>query len=64
VGKDILALVDALGSRRVTATGAKVGDIVATVVDGLAYGDAVMVKGSNGVGLAALVKAIRDRFGT
>lgn len=28
----------------------------------LAYGDAVMVKGSKGVRLASLVKAIRDRF--
>ena len=28
----------------------------------LAYGDAVMVKGSKGVRLASLVKTIRERF--
>lgn len=32
------------------------------VVAGLAYGDAVMIKGSNGVKLGKLVSAIRDRF--
>jgi UDP-N-acetylmuramoyl-tripeptide--D-alanyl-D-alanine ligase len=28
----------------------------------LAHGDAVMVKGSNGVGLSRLVAAIKDQF--
>ncbi len=39
-----------------------VEEISAEVLAGLAYGDAVMVKGSKGVRLASLVQTIRDRF--
>jgi UDP-N-acetylmuramoyl-tripeptide--D-alanyl-D-alanine ligase len=39
-----------------------VPEIVEPVLSALAYGDTVMVKGSNGVRLASLVKAIRERF--
>jgi UDP-N-acetylmuramoyl-tripeptide--D-alanyl-D-alanine ligase len=39
-----------------------VAEIIEPVLSALAYGDAVMVKGSNGVRLASLVKAIRERF--
>ena len=34
----------------------------ATILNQLAYGDAVMIKGSNGVGLAGIVDLIRNRF--
>ena len=37
-------------------------EIADTVLSALAYGDAVMVKGSNGVRLSPLVKKIRERF--
>ena len=40
----------------------RIDDLAETILAGLAYGDAVMVKGSNGVRLAGLVQAIRDRF--
>lgn len=63
VGKDMQALADALGPSRVAALAPTVGEVRDAVLAGLAYGDTVMVKGSNGVGLAALVKAIRERFG-
>jgi UDP-N-acetylmuramoyl-tripeptide--D-alanyl-D-alanine ligase len=39
-----------------------VEEIGGPLFDALAYGDAVMVKGSKGVRLASLVKAIRERF--
>jgi UDP-N-acetylmuramoyl-tripeptide--D-alanyl-D-alanine ligase len=63
VGRDMAALADALGPASVTGYGQAVGDLEAAVLGGLAYGDAVMVKGSNGVQLAGLVKKIRARFG-
>ena len=56
------ALAEALGQDRVaghTQTAAEMGDIV---LNDLAYGDAVMVKGSNGVGLAGIIEDIRNRF--
>ncbi|MBN9308433.1 MAG: UDP-N-acetylmuramoylalanyl-D-glutamyl-2, 6-diaminopimelate--D-alanyl-D-alanine ligase, partial [Devosia sp.] len=37
-------------------------EIADEVLAALAYGDAVMVKGSNGVRLAQLVQKIRERF--
>lgn len=39
-----------------------VEDVTETLLAELAYGDAVMVKGSKGVRLAALVQSIRNRF--
>ena len=62
VGAEIAALAAALGPSRVarhTQTTAEIADVV---LDDLAYGDAVMVKGSNGVGLADIVNKIRKRF--
>ena len=62
VGKEMAALAAALGPARVaghTQTAADMSDIV---LDDLAYGDAVMIKGSNGVGLAEIVDRIRKRF--
>ncbi|WEK05431.1 MAG: UDP-N-acetylmuramoyl-tripeptide--D-alanyl-D-alanine ligase [Candidatus Devosia phytovorans] len=64
VGKDIAALAEALGSGRVAAHTQTAGEMVEIVLNHLAYGDAVMVKGSNGVGLAGVVEKIRQKFGT
>jgi len=44
----------------VARTGEEIKDVV---MESLAYGDAVMVKGSLGVGLGQIVRAILDRFG-
>lgn len=63
VGKDMAALAAALGPGRVAAHTQTAGEIVDIVLGELAYGDAVMVKGSNGVGLAGIVESIRNRFG-
>jgi UDP-N-acetylmuramoyl-tripeptide--D-alanyl-D-alanine ligase len=63
VGPAMTALADALGPGRVAAhtqTSKEMGEIV---LNALAYGDGVMIKGSNGVGLAGIVEAIRSRFG-
>ena len=42
--------------------GENVEEIGEPLFAALAYGDAVMVKGSNGVGLSGIVNKIRDRF--
>ncbi|MDB5561182.1 MAG: hypothetical protein JWN11_600 [Hyphomicrobiales bacterium] len=62
VGSNMAALADALGSERVAGHGQSVDVIAESVVNGLAYGDVIMVKGSNGVRLGGLVKQIRERF--
>jgi UDP-N-acetylmuramoyl-tripeptide--D-alanyl-D-alanine ligase len=62
VGKAISALADALGRDRVTGYAPSVDDIAGDILASLAYGDAVMVKGSKGVRLAGLVKSIREKF--
>src|SRR5207253_1325107 len=62
VGPNMAALGDALGGGAVAASAQSTDDIVQIVLDSLDYGDAIMVKGSNGVRLSALVKAIRNRF--
>ncbi|UJW86752.1 UDP-N-acetylmuramoyl-tripeptide--D-alanyl-D-alanine ligase [Devosia sp. SL43] len=62
VGPAMAALAEALGTERVAAhtqTAAELADILR---NDLAYGDAVMIKGSNGVGLARIVEAIRKQF--
>ncbi len=63
VGRAISALADALGPDRVTGHAETIAAIEERILDGLAYGDAVMVKGSKGVQLAGLVAKIRARFG-
>ncbi len=40
----------------------KLDEITDQIVNSLDYGDLIMVKGSNGVGLGLLVEAIRNRF--
>lgn len=62
VGPAMLALRDALGADRVTAHASTASEIAQIVLNDLAYGDAVMVKGSNGVGLSKVVAEIRSRF--
>jgi UDP-N-acetylmuramoyl-tripeptide--D-alanyl-D-alanine ligase len=62
VGPNMAALGESLGDGAVTAHAASVDGIAQIVLDSLDYGDAIMVKGSNGVRLSGLVKAIRDRF--
>jgi UDP-N-acetylmuramoyl-tripeptide--D-alanyl-D-alanine ligase len=62
VGPSMAALADALPSQGVAAHAQSVDDIAETVLDQLAYGDAIMIKGSNGMRLSKLVKTIRERF--
>jgi UDP-N-acetylmuramoyl-tripeptide--D-alanyl-D-alanine ligase len=62
VGAEMAALAAALGPGRVTAHAETAAAMREIVLNDLAYGDAIMVKGSNGVGLASIVDAIRNRF--
>jgi UDP-N-acetylmuramoyl-tripeptide--D-alanyl-D-alanine ligase len=61
VGPGMQALADVLGER-VTRHAANTADIAESVLNRLAYGDAIMIKGSNGMKLGALVRLIADRF--
>lgn len=62
VGAGMAALAGALGRGRVAAHAQTAAEMADIVLNDLAYGDAVMVKGSNGVGLAAIVEMVRKRF--
>ena len=62
VGQAIAGLRNALGEGYVTGHALKIDEIAETILSSLAHGDAVMVKGSNGVRLSSLVKSIRERF--
>src|SRR5688500_7777891 len=62
VGDGMAALAEALGTGRVTAHANTTADIADIVLGDLAYGDAVMIKGSNGVGLSGIVEKIRSKF--
>ena len=62
VGAGMAALAEALGPDRVAAHAQTATDMAEIVLNDLAYGDALMVKGSNGVGLAGLVEKVRKRF--
>ncbi|HEY8574810.1 MAG TPA: UDP-N-acetylmuramoyl-tripeptide--D-alanyl-D-alanine ligase [Devosia sp.] len=64
VGRAMTALAEALGSGRVAAHTQTAAEMAEIVVNDLAYGDEVMVKGSNGVGLAGVVETIRKQFGS
>lgn len=62
VGRHVAALAAALPAGLVAShsqTAEEAGDVI---VGDLAYGDAVMIKGSNGVGLSRVVSAIAARF--
>jgi UDP-N-acetylmuramoyl-tripeptide--D-alanyl-D-alanine ligase len=62
VGPQMAALATALGPGRVTAHSQTTAEIGKIVLADLAYGDAVMIKASNGIGLADIVEQIRKRF--
>ena len=62
VGKHMAALSEKLGKSRISGHGLTIGDINASILDSLDYGDLVMIKGSNGVRLGDLVSQIRERF--
>ncbi|SHF05065.1 UDP-N-acetylmuramoyl-tripeptide--D-alanyl-D-alanine ligase [Devosia limi DSM 17137] len=62
VGTHMAALAEALGGGRVVAHTQTAVEMADILVNDLAYGDAVMVKGSKGVGLAGIVDKIRNRF--
>ena len=62
VGEGMTALAEALGPDRVTAHTRTATQMAEIVLNDLAYGDAVMVKGSKGVGLAGMVDKIRKQF--
>ena len=62
IGSTIEALANELGESRVTAHSRYIDPVVETILAALAYGDAVMVKGSKGVRLALLVDTIKKRF--
>ncbi|MEO6014952.1 MAG: UDP-N-acetylmuramoyl-tripeptide--D-alanyl-D-alanine ligase [Devosia sp.] len=62
VGKAIEPLADALGEDRVAAKARRIEDLMEPILSSLALGDAVMVKGSKGVRLAALIGQIKQRF--
>lgn len=63
VGPAMASLASALRDDAVVSHAPAIEEISEAILASLAYGDAVMVKGSKGVRLAGLVQAIRDRFG-
>ena len=62
VGEAMGALAEALGRDRVSAHTATASEMAPILRNNLAYGDAVMVKGSNGVGLSTIVDHIVKQF--
>jgi len=62
VGEHMAALAAALGPARVTASTRSAEEMMEPLLAGLAYGDTVMIKGSNGVRLSGLIERIRDKF--
>jgi len=62
VGTEMGALAEALGRDRVTAHTQTAAEMAPILRNDLAYGDAVMVKGSNGVGLSDIVDKIGQQF--
>ncbi len=63
IGTAIEALRDTLGAEHVAGHARRVEDLMEPILQSLAFGDAVMVKGSKGVRLALLVDKIKQRFG-
>jgi UDP-N-acetylmuramoyl-tripeptide--D-alanyl-D-alanine ligase len=63
VGAAIEPLVAELGDDRVAGHARRIEDLVDPILQSLALGDAVMVKGSKGVRLAVLIDRIKQRFG-
>jgi UDP-N-acetylmuramoyl-tripeptide--D-alanyl-D-alanine ligase len=63
VGSAMESLARALGEDQLAGHSRYIDPIIEEILGGLAYGDAVMVKGSKGVRLALLVDKIKERFG-
>lgn len=63
VGSEMKSLADALPAGIVAEHAATAAEIRDKLLNLLASGDVVMVKGSNAIGLSALVEAIIERFG-
>jgi UDP-N-acetylmuramoyl-tripeptide--D-alanyl-D-alanine ligase len=62
VGKAIEPLADDLDEALVAGRARRIEDLLEPILSSLAFGDAVMVKGSKGVRLALLVEQIKQRF--
>ena len=62
VGRAIEALADDLDPELVAGRERRIEDLLEPILSSLAFGDAVMVKGSKGVRLASLVAQIKQRF--
>jgi UDP-N-acetylmuramoyl-tripeptide--D-alanyl-D-alanine ligase len=62
VGPAMQALAGALGPGSVAAHTQSAAEMAEIVLNDLAYGDAVMIKGSNGVGLTKIVDELRKQF--
>ncbi|WP_297112038.1 UDP-N-acetylmuramoyl-tripeptide--D-alanyl-D-alanine ligase [uncultured Devosia sp.] len=62
VGPNMAALAAALPRGLATQHHNSIGVGMEAILGDLAYGDAVMIKGSNGVGLSRLVTEIKSRF--
>ncbi len=62
VGRAIEPLADDLDESLVAGRARRIEDLLEPILSSLAFGDAVMVKGSKGVRLASLVAEIKHRF--
>lgn len=62
VGPAMAALAEVLGPGAVAAHTQTADEMAAILLNDLAYGDALMIKGSNGVGLTKIVDQIRTKF--
>jgi len=62
VGKNMAALAAALPQSLPRFHHNSIGEGIEAILGDLAYGDAVMVKGSNGVGLSRVVTEVKTRF--
>lgn len=62
VGKAIEPLADDLDETLVAGRARRIEDLMEPILSSLAFGDAVMIKGSKGVRLASLVEQIKQRF--
>ncbi|MEO7223807.1 MAG: UDP-N-acetylmuramoyl-tripeptide--D-alanyl-D-alanine ligase [Devosia sp.] len=62
VGRAIEPLADDLDEGLVAGRARRIEDLLEPILSSLAFGDAVMVKGSKGVRLASLVAEIKRRF--
>jgi UDP-N-acetylmuramoyl-tripeptide--D-alanyl-D-alanine ligase len=62
VGRTIEALAEDLDESLVAGQSRRIEDLMEPILSSLAFGDAIMVKGSKGVRLASLVEQIKQRF--